>query len=108
MEHKGFFAALFDLSFSEFITIRIIKVLFVLAIILAGIAAIGIIIRGFAGPEGSAGGGVFALILAPIVFILWVLMARVWLEIIMVIFRIADNTTRMVELKESSGPSQGA
>ncbi len=101
MENKGFFASLFDLSFSEFVTIRIIKVLFVLAIILSGIFAVGILVAGLA---GGAGKGVLALIAAPIVFFLYVLGARIWLEVIIVLFRIAENTGKLVELGQ--GESQ--
>jgi hypothetical protein len=102
MENKSFFGGLFDLSFKEFVTIRVIKVLYVLAIILAAIAAIGFIVSGFA-----AGGaeGVIMLVLSPLIFFLYVLAARVWLEIIVVIFRIADNTSTIVE-RTTPSPNQ--
>lgn len=94
METKGFFASLFDLSFTEFVTTRIIKVLYVLAIILAAIASLAMLIGGF---SRGAGGAIMGLILAPLLFLLYVIMARVWLEVIIVLFRIAENTGRMVE-----------
>lgn len=43
MDNKGFFGGLFDLSFKEFVTIRVIKVLFVLAIIISGVVAVGVL-----------------------------------------------------------------
>ena len=94
MEGKGFFGSLFDLSFTEFITTRIIKLLFILAIIGSGLGALGIVVT-----ASRAGGAAIALgiILAPIVFFLYVLCARIWLELIIVIFRIAENTGRLVE-----------
>ena len=98
MAEKGFFGTLFDLSFSQFITVRIIKVLFVIAIIGSGIGALALLISGIA----SGGGGAFlSIILAPIVFFLYVLMARVWLELILVLFKIADNTGKMAEQKQN-------
>ena len=65
MGNKGFFGSLFDISFTEFVTTRIIKVLFVLAIIGSGIAAVALLVSGIAG----GGAGAFAsIILAPLLF----------------------------------------
>jgi hypothetical protein len=83
----SFFETLFDFSFSEFVTETVVRILYIVAILLAGVGALGIIISGFANGIGS---GVFALIFAPILFIFWVLLARVGMEIFVVIFRIAD------------------
>ncbi len=99
MENKGFFGSLFDLSFTDFVTIRIIKILFVIAIILSGIIAVGVLVAGLA---GGAWKGMLALIAAPIVFILYVLAARIWLEIIIVLFRIAENTGKLVEAGQNN------
>ena len=100
MENKGLFGGLFDLSFTEFVTIRIIKVIFVLAIIGSGIAALALLIGGIARGGGQA---FISIILAPIVFFLYVLVARIWLEVIVVLFRIAENTGRLVEQGEGKG-----
>ncbi|MBN1764129.1 MAG: DUF4282 domain-containing protein [Sedimentisphaerales bacterium] len=94
-EQKGFFSALFDLSFSEFITTRIIKLLFVIGIIGAVIATLMLIVSGLASSSGAA--KVFYILLSPVFFILYVLFVRVWLEMILVFFRIAENTTKLVE-----------
>ncbi len=94
MGDKGFFGSLFDFSFSEFITPRIIKLLFVLAIIVSGIAAL---VMFFAGIATGGAGAFLAIIGAPLLFLLYVIMARVWLEVIMVMFRIADNTDKLAE-----------
>lgn len=93
-EQKGFLGALFDFSFSDFITIKLIKILYILGIIFSGIAAIMVIVNGF---NISAGAGIIFLILSPLIFLLYVILVRVWLEIIIVIFRIAENTKQMVE-----------
>jgi len=94
MEVKGFFGSLFDFSFTEFITPRIIKLLFVLAIIISAIFALMLFVAGI-----SQGGreAFLAIIGAPLLFLLYVIMARVWLEVIMVMFHIADNTDKLVE-----------
>ena len=94
MAEKGFLGNLFDLSFTEFITTRVIKVLFILAIIFSAIAAIAIIISGFV---GGALQGIVLLVILPILFLVCVILARVWLELVIVIFRIAENTGRLAE-----------
>ncbi len=66
MGNKGFFGSLFDLSFTEFVTTRIIKFLFVLAIIGSGIGALILLIGGITGGGAQA---FVSIILAPIVFL---------------------------------------
>lgn len=86
---KGFFTQLFDFSFTEFITTKIIKFIYIIGMIVTGLATIGIIISGF---SQSVVIGIVALIFSPLIFIIYVIILRVWLEIIIVIFRISENT----------------
>jgi hypothetical protein len=102
MEDKGFFGALFDLSFSEFVTSKLIKILYVLLLILI---AIGLVIGLITSVVSlfSRGGflsGLLGLIFTPIGALIWVIIARVWMELIIVIFRIAENTTDLVQMKQ--------
>ena len=85
---KGFIKALFDFSFSEFIVPKIIKFLFMLGMVVAGLAALVFIVAGFA---NGAGAGILCLILSPVIFLLYVIMARIWLETVMVFFSINDR-----------------
>ena len=94
MENKGFLASLFDMSFTEFITTRIIKALYTLAIFLSAIAVVLMVYEGFSFNFLT---GLGTLILAPLAFLLYVVLTRIWLELVIVIFRIAENTSRMVE-----------
>jgi hypothetical protein len=93
-DSKSFLAALFDFSFSEFITVKLIKILYVIGIIIAGIAALIMIGGGF---RASFFAGLLALIISPIVFLLYILVIRIWLELIIVLFKIADNTKNIAE-----------
>ena len=96
---QGFLASLFDLSFQDFITTRIVKVLFILGIIGAGLWAVVFLFAGL------AQGGAFALgalIGAPLGFLMIVLGTRVWLELIIVVFRVADNTAELVAQGKSN------
>jgi hypothetical protein len=100
MEERGFFASLFDLSFQEFITPRIIKLLFILAIIGSAIGGLFIFSNGLRMMSFSPIIGIAIMVLSPIVFLLYVLFARMWLEVIMVMFRIAENTSKLVDRDE--------
>jgi hypothetical protein len=84
----GFLSSLFDLSFSNFITTKLIKVLFVICIVLAAFGAIAIILGGFA--QGALVGIVALLILAPLLFFFYVIIARVNMEVLIVIFRSSE------------------
>ncbi len=106
MPEKGFFGALFDLSFSSFITTKIIKVLYVLAIIIAGLIALGYTIAAFAADPVL--GLLTLVILAPLGFLLYVIYTRVILELFIAIFRIMETNTELVHLQRGAagGPPQ--
>ena len=93
MQEKGFFGRLFDLSFNEFLTTKIIKVLFVLAIIASAFGGLSVMLGLFA--TKSVGGAIAGLFAGPIVFVLYVILARVWMETLIVLFRIAENTAKI-------------
>jgi hypothetical protein len=85
--------SLFDCSFKHFITPKIIRIVYVLAIIAFAIIAIGMIVKGF---EVSEARGVLTLIIgAPLYFIITVILTRIWLELIMIIFRIGDDVAKL-------------
>src|SRR5215467_10509616 len=46
-EATGFLSSLFDMSFNTFITSKLIKILFIISIILAGFGALAVIVSGF-------------------------------------------------------------
>ena len=95
---KGFLEALFDFSFTSFITSRIVKLLYGLSIGWAALLALWLIVGGF---NVSSGAGVFTLlILAPLVFLLVVAYARVMLELVIVIFRIAEHVAQIAQQRQ--------
>lgn len=88
---KSFFARLFDLSFTEYVTPSIIKVLFIIGIVLAGLFSLLV----FVSLANQGGGAVIAgIILAPLMFFFYVLMARVLSEVYLILFRIEENTRK--------------
>lgn len=93
-ETKGFFTNLFDFSFSKFIVPQIIKILFGIGIFGSAIVALKFIVTGF---QAGAFLAILAIIVSPVVFVVSVILVRVYLEVVMVLFRIADNTSKMVK-----------
>jgi hypothetical protein len=95
---KGFFASLYDLSFDTFITPKIIQIVYIISLVVVGIWTLLFLISGFAPSYGMFGGGpsagsiLFHLIAAPIMFVVGSISARIYLEFLMAVFRIAENT----------------
>ncbi len=95
-----FLQALFDVSFNQFVSLKIIKVIYALSIFSAGLVALISIIAGF---YGSLFFGIFMLLIgAPLIFLLIVLYSRVLLEVILFNFRTADHEAEAVEQPEST------
>jgi len=92
---KGFLGALFDFSFTEFITPKLIKVLYGLSI--AGAGLVALLLIGSAFRVSAAGGLLMLLIGAPLLFLVWVIYTRLLLEMIIIIFRISEHTAQIAE-----------
>jgi hypothetical protein len=88
MSQEGFFKELFDTRFTTLITPKIIRVLYILAIVAIGIGALIFVVTAFA--SDTAFGILALLILAPLGFLLYVIVARVYLEIVIVAFKIRE------------------
>ena len=93
MAKKGFIGSLFDFSFSNFITTTIIKIIY-------GLALLGVIL-GFLG-YGIAGllmlfndaavqGLIVIVVLCPMFLVFGVIGARVYCELLVLMFRIAET-----------------
>jgi hypothetical protein len=91
---KGFIAALFDFSFSSFITTKLMKVIYGVLLAVAMLAAFGLFMTGvneIGSRYGSALRGVLFMILSPVAAVLYVIVARLYCELIVVLFRIAES-----------------
>ncbi len=99
MEKTGFLKNLFDTSFSEFLTTKIIRVIYIIGIAFSGIAALIFL---FSGDQNFF----LRLIGAPLAFFLYVIFLRIWMEVLMSIFKIADNTDKMVATQSSESDSE--
>lgn len=87
-----FLRALFDLEFREWLTPRMVPMLYLLAIIGCGYIALDYVIEGFA---RSLTAGLLHLLLSPLLFLLLVTLSRVGLETCLVLFRLAAHLSEM-------------
>lgn len=90
-------APLLDFRFTRFITVKIVQVLYLVGIVVIALYTLAAVVGVF---QTGAGKGIVALILSPLVFLISVLILRVYLEVIVVLFRIAENTARMAGSSE--------
>ena len=104
LKKVDFLRTLFDFSSNHFVSSKIMKSLYGLSILSAGLIAFLFVIVGF---NTSLLFGIFVLLIgAPLVFLLSVIYSRVFLEMILVIFRIADHTAHIGDTSESSDDIQ--
>jgi hypothetical protein len=94
LTQKGFFASLFDFSFKEFISLKLLKILYIIVIIINGLIAFSLILIGLKQSPITA---IIFLIGSPIFFLILTILARVWIEALAVAFRIAENTKIIAE-----------
>jgi hypothetical protein len=81
---------LFDFSFRRPITLKMMKFLYILSVLFAGLWTLFLVLVGF---QTAPWLGIFALLIgAPLVFLLTVIFPRVFLEMILMVFRMADHT----------------
>ncbi len=98
---KGFLGALFDISFEHFITGQLISVLYILAIIFVAIGTIGGVVGGMLKLLSDFWGGVFMIIFTPLLALVYLVIVRIGLELIIVIFKIAENTKNVAAAQQS-------
>lgn len=98
----GFIEDLFDFSFTEFVTSRVVQVLYTLSVIAVGLVSIVLIFALFG---QGAGAGLLGLILVPLGALLVLAYIRVALEFVVVLFRIYDNTCRIAEHGPLAAPA---
>jgi hypothetical protein len=101
---RGFFEALFDLSFRHFVTGRVVSFLYVISLVFVVLNALfsavylSILLGAFLSAVADSpalawvAGILMFLIVAPLFLLVSVVYVRVLLEIVVVLFRISDNT----------------
>ena len=98
-------SALFDFSLTEFVPTRLVKAIYVLAVVLGG--ALGLVGVAYA-LNKSLLVGLLAALVACAVFAVLVLAERIWLEAVLIFFRLADHTAEMLEHEAAIAMNTGA
>ena len=93
-QRKGFMSSLMDTRFNNLITPSMVRFLYILMMVVIAIGLVVAIIAGFADSSGS---GIAALIIGPIVALLYLIVSRVYLELIIVLFKIREASEQVAE-----------
>ncbi len=99
-EPRGFLEALFDFSFTSLVTTRIVRIVYLLSVVLAGAWSVLFLLAGLA---RGGGAGLVSLVLATLGFLVAVTYTRVLLEVLMVIFRIHEHVAELAA-RSRTGP----
>ncbi len=90
-ESKNFIATLFDFSFTSFITLRFMKVIYGVLLVLILLTGLVFLLAGLF--SGDATTAILALVGVPIVTLFYLVIARIYMELIALFFRIGENTS---------------
>jgi hypothetical protein len=90
-----------DLGFKRFITPKIVRTLYLLSLVAALLAAVTWTFSGF---TAGVSQGVFTLVTGPLAFFIYTLTARVALEFVVAVIRVAENTDKLVQQSSANKP----
>jgi hypothetical protein len=90
-DDRNFFAGLFDFAFSHSLLRRLVKLLYVLAIIFGGITVVACVVLGY---QQSPAQGLINLVAGIVALFVGVLVTRLLLELALQILRIAEGIER--------------
>jgi hypothetical protein len=93
----GFFKSLFDFKLKNFITMRVIRFLYILLTIVTLIVGAFATIGGVISFSDNALTGIATVVLAPLATLLYLILVRLWVEFLANLYRIGDNTQKMVD-----------
>jgi hypothetical protein len=98
---NGLLTDLFDFSFSHLLVLRVVKLLFGVLLLLDAGLCLGLIVQAFG---AGFGWGLLVLLFSPMLFVIVAIFVRVFTEILVVLFRIADDTAALAaETKREHG-----
>ena len=108
-KQAGMLKSLLDFRFETFITGKIIPIIYIILVIVIALAVVGaILVSGFGGLISAIKLESFTLaitalgtiILAPLIGVLYIALLRIWFEFLIIIFRIKQDLTTLVERSE--------
>ena len=93
--------ALLDFGFEKFVTLSVIKVVYVLGMGMIALMWLAALVSAFT--QGGLA-ALVVLVVGPVIALVYLIFFRIWLELVVVIFRIGENTTKLVTQKETTVP----
>ena len=102
IETKGFFASLFDFGFTSFITLKFLRLIYAVLVVLILLTGVVFFVASI------AQGGLyilFAIVIVPILTLIYLVLTRVSMEMVAIFFRIGENTNLMAASAGVAGPT---
>lgn len=91
-DYKGFFGSLFDFDLTSFITPKIIRVVYMVMVVLILLGGVLFLV----GSLASGGSGVVVgIIVVPLVTLFYLIMIRIYTEVVIVLFRTHDEVRKL-------------
>jgi Domain of unknown function (DUF4282) len=90
-DEKNFFAGLFDFSFNYLLLRRLVKLLYVIAILAGGVTVVAAVVLGM---QQSPAQGLINLVAGVVSLFVGILITRLLLELALVILRTAESLER--------------
>jgi len=90
-DDKNFFAGLFDFGFNHSLVRRLVKLLYVIAIVFGGITVVACVVLGY---QQSPAQGLINLVAGIVALFVGVLLTRLLLELALQVLRIAEGIER--------------
>jgi hypothetical protein len=115
MEQAGFLKTLLDFRFQNFITVRIIPILYVIVMVAIALGAVafffisggGAILTGIRFKSfGSILMGLFMMLLTPVFAVVYLCMVRIWFEVVLQFFRMREDLDKLVARAAPEEPAK--
>jgi hypothetical protein len=98
----GLLTDLFDFSFSHLLVLRVVKLVFGVLLLLDVGLCLGLVVQAFG---AGFGWGLLVLLFSPVLFVIVAIFVRVFTEMLIVLFRIADDTAVLAADKRKGNES---
>ena len=100
-----FFKALFDFNFSSFITMKLVKPLYIVFVVLTGLGSLFMLLTML---RFGGMGVIMALIFVPLYFLFLVVSVRIWMEALVLLFDINDRVESLAAGQQRPQVNPGA
>ena len=90
----SFFRTLLDSSFDSFVTVKIAKVVYIIAMVLIALSLLITLASGFVAIADGDGAGAVIFIIGPLFWLFILVIVRLWLENTIALIKVAENTAK--------------